>query len=57
MITLESLIEMKAQNEKTIEDNDAVIVQKQAENIELQAENRVFDKLIKHCQPEETVNI
>lgn len=46
MICLEDLVALKEQNEKTIAENDAIIYAKQEENVELAAENRVFDKLI-----------
>ena len=46
MICLEDLVALKEQNEKTIVENDAIIYAKQEENVELAAENRVFDKLI-----------
>lgn len=46
MICLEDLVALKEQNEKTIVENDAIIYAKTEENVELAAENRVFDKLI-----------
>jgi hypothetical protein len=57
MINLEDLIKMKEQNEESIKANDEVIAEKQAMNCDLKAENRVFDKLIKLYQPEETAHI
>ena len=46
MICLEDLVEAKEKNEKIVEDNKILILSKEKENIELEAENRVFDKLI-----------
>ena len=46
MICLEDLVEAKGKNEKIVEDNKILILSKEKENIELEAENRVFDKLI-----------
>ena len=46
MICLEDLVVAKEQNEKAIEENKVIICEKQQANIELEAENRVFDKLI-----------
>ena len=46
MITLEDLIKAKEENQKTIEENKAIIEEKQKFNFELENENRVFEKLI-----------
>ena len=46
MIYLEDLRKAKEQNEQTIQANNELIIVKQKENCELEAENRVFDKLI-----------
>lgn len=46
MISSQDLIIMKEQNEQTIQENNAVICEKQKQNIELEAENRVLQKLI-----------
>jgi hypothetical protein len=46
MISLEDLIVVKEQNTKVIEENNAIIYEKEKANKELEAENRVFDKLI-----------
>lgn len=46
MICLEDLIMLEEQNKKTIEENNAIVCEKQAQNVELEAENRVFAKLI-----------
>lgn len=46
MICLEDLIVAKEQNAKVIEENKAIICEKEKANIELEAEIRVFDKLI-----------
>ena len=46
MICLEDLIKMKEQNEQTIQENNELIAKMQITNCELEAENRVFDKLI-----------
>lgn len=46
MIYLEDLVKAKSENEKTIEENNDFIFEKQKENIELEAENRVLNKLI-----------
>jgi hypothetical protein len=46
MIYLEDLQKVKEQNEQIIQANNETIVKKQKENCELEAENRVFDKLI-----------
>lgn len=46
MIYLEDLQKAKEQNEQVIQGNNELIAQKQKENCELEAENRVFDKLI-----------
>jgi hypothetical protein len=46
MITLEDLLVAKEQNEKTIQENNELIAKMQKTNYDLEAENRVFDKLI-----------
>lgn len=46
MICLEDLVEAKEKNEKIVEENKVFILSKEKENTELEAENRVFDKLI-----------
>lgn len=46
MIVLEDLMLAKQQNEQAIEENKALICEKEKANLELEAENRVFDKLI-----------
>lgn len=46
MICLEDLVEAKEKNEKIVEENKVFILNKEKENTELEAENRVFDKLI-----------
>lgn len=46
MICLEDLIALKEQNDKAIEENKIIIADKEKMNIALEAENRVFDKLI-----------
>lgn len=46
MICLEDLVEAKEKNEKIVEENKILILSKEKENTELEAENRVFDKLI-----------
>lgn len=46
MIYLEDLQNAKEQNEQTIQENNELIAKMQKSNCELEAENRVFDKLI-----------
>ena len=54
MIEVNDLKTLKETNEKTIAENNAIIEEKKVQNNELEAENRVFDKLIKLYQPDET---
>jgi hypothetical protein len=46
MIYLEDLQKAKEQNEQTIQENNELIAKIQKTNCDLEAENRVFDKLI-----------
>jgi tRNA 2-selenouridine synthase SelU len=46
MISSQDLIIMKEQNEQTIQENNAVICEKKQQNTDLEAENRVLEKLI-----------
>jgi hypothetical protein len=46
MIYLEDLQKVKEQNEQTIQENNELIAKMQKTNCDLEAENRVFDKLI-----------
>lgn len=46
MISLEDLVVAKESNEKTISENKNIILEKELQNESLEAENRVFDKLI-----------
>jgi hypothetical protein len=46
MIYLEDLKKAKEQNEQTIQENNELIAKIQKTNCDLEAENRVFDKLI-----------
>ena len=46
MLNKDDLLKLKEENEKTLIENNAVICEKQKINNELEAENRVFDKLI-----------
>lgn len=55
MIEVKDLKNLKEANEKTIADNNAIIENAKVQNAELEAENRVFDKLIKLYEPEEAV--
>ena len=56
MIYLEDLVKAKQDNEKVIEENKAIICEKEKTNIELEAENRVFDKLIAFEQAKQEVS-
>ena len=55
MIEVSDLARLKQANENTIVENNVIIENKRAENCELQAENRVFEKLIKLYEPTESV--
>lgn len=55
MINLQDLQGLKAENVNKIEENKLAICELQKANIELEAENRVFDKLIK-LYPQEEVS-
>ena len=46
MIYLEDLQKAKEQNEQVIQENNELIEKMKITNCELEAENRVFDKLI-----------
>lgn len=46
MFNVQDLISLKAENETRIKENNTVICEKQKINTDLEAENRVFDKLI-----------
>lgn len=46
MIELEDLQKAKEQNEQAIQENNELIAKMQKMNCSLEAENRVFDKLI-----------
>lgn len=46
MFSSQDFIKMKEQNEQTIQANNDIICEKQKQNIDLEAENRVLDKLI-----------
>ena len=46
MISSQDLIIMKEQNEQTIQENNKVICEKEQQNTDLEAENRVLEKLI-----------
>lgn len=56
MINVQDLIKLKTDNEVRIAENDAVICEKHKANAELEAENRVFDKLIMLFNTPETDN-
>lgn len=56
MIYLEDLIKAKEDNELAIESNKAIICEKEKANIELEAENRVFDKLISFEKAKQEIN-
>ena len=55
MIEVSDLKRLKEANEKLIVDNNAIIDNIKSKNCELEAENRVFDKLITLYEPKETV--
>lgn len=46
MFSSQDFIKMKEQNEQLIQENNAVICEKQKANLEIEAENRVLDKFI-----------
>ena len=46
MLEVSDLKILKETNEKIIVENNAIIEEKKVQNVELEAENRVFDKLI-----------
>lgn len=46
MFSSQDFIKMKEQNQQTIQENNDFICEKQKQNIDLEAENRVLDKLI-----------
>lgn len=55
MIEASDLKRLKEANEKLIVDNNSIIDNIKSKNCELEAENRVFDKLITLYEPKETV--
>lgn len=57
MISSQDLVIMREQNEKTIQENNAVICEKQKQNVDLEAENRVLEKLIAVEQTRQEQNI
>lgn len=55
MIEISDLKNLKEANEKIICENKQIIENAKVQNNELEAENRVFDKLIKLYNPQETI--
>ena len=51
MFTVDNLKSLKASNEALIAENLEIIRNKNKINADLEAENRVFDKLIDLCEP------
>ena len=56
MLEVSDLKILKETNEKIIVENNAIIEEKKVQNVELEAENRVFDKLIALEKSKEQVN-
>lgn len=56
MFSVDDLKLLKEQNEKAICENNEIIEQKRSQNQELEAENRVLDKLINIYAPQTLSN-
>lgn len=46
MVSAQDIIKLKTENEVRIAENEAIICEKRKANTDLEAENRVFDKLL-----------